>query len=548
MTAAALLLITLLNLGVGAAVTAYLLLGREPLELSRLERLFLPLSVGTLLNSGLAFLLTTLELFSLARFLFGVLLLTALTALSLRRRGWRPVRRAVEPAARLSLPLVGWTIPAGVEPLLLALWLAGAAALFMRPHEITWGGADAGVYVNLAAYLAEHGTLRIEDDVLAGLDPGLYDAFLRRMPDGTPFWSSGLLVPDRSGRIFPPFYHLHTIWQAVAYAVAGVPGALRMTAYWALLGSAAVYLTLRRLLPARAWWIALGALGGLTITALQVWFARYPTTEMLTQFLFWLGLWAFVRWSDDDYRRGAWGAIAGAAWGATFLVRVDTFFVWALPGVLVLLLTGWKRWAWSQAWFFAFLVLLPAAATAYALRFVRPYFENVYGYTLTVALGFWPLLVLGAAAGLGLLVLLARDRRGIWQGVERLWPAARLLIVVTAAGLLLYGWFLRPRLGSPLNYVNPWDNVPVQQWNHMSLRHLGWYLSPLGVALSGAGILLLWWRVDRKSWAVRCWARSSACFTCGTFAPTGCRCTRCGATFPWSCPFSWSPPRPCSPG
>jgi hypothetical protein len=44
-----------------------------------------------------------------------------------------------------------------LELLVLTLWLITAVFLFFRPHEFVIGGADAGVYVNLGAAIAQQG-------------------------------------------------------------------------------------------------------------------------------------------------------------------------------------------------------------------------------------------------------------------------------------------------------------------------------------------------------------------------------------------------------
>jgi hypothetical protein len=173
-----------------------------------------------------------------------------------------------------------------------------------------------------------------------------------------------------------------------------------------------------------------------------------------------------------------------------------------IPAALVALLAVERRWHRSQLWFFAPLVLLPLHATAHALIYARPYFDNVYGYTLQVALASLGWLIPVAVVALGVLLLLLWRGAQIWRGLERGWRSGRWLVVIAGAALFLYAWFLRPRLGEPITYVNPWDNITVQQWNHMSLRHLGWYMFPTGVAISAAGILWLWWDLNRRTWAL----------------------------------------------
>ncbi|MCB0034017.1 MAG: hypothetical protein KDE51_08360, partial [Anaerolineales bacterium] len=165
-----------------------------------------------------------------------------------------------------------------LEAAVLAVWLLVAVVLFFRPHQFLTGGADAGVYVNLAAQIAHSGTITMHDETLALIDPALYPALLRPQPEwfADPYyWLPAFNVPDQSGTIVPRFYHLAPVWQAAGYQLGGLEGLLYLTPLWALLGSSVIYLTMRRLW---SWpWAAVG-LWGLTLNALQVWFARYPTT------------------------------------------------------------------------------------------------------------------------------------------------------------------------------------------------------------------------------------------------------------------------------
>ena len=493
-------LLTLLNLGTGFGLLSLLVPQSLRPNLDPLEQLLLMLSAGVLANSLLGLLLAEAGLFFPWIPLALGLILTAAGCYQAwaRKESWH-----LPDLPALPVPFTQWMLPGRAEYLLVALGLLGASLIYFRPHEIMWGGADAGVYIDLGAYLAQQGTLVIEDELLAGISPDLYPTFLRTMPDGTFFWSSGFLVTDETGRIWPPFYHLHVVWLAAGFVLGGVGGALLLTPYWALLATFAIYLFARRLMQAspHGWWLALCVVGSLVITAIQVWFARYPTSEMLTQFLFWVGLWAFIVWAEADYRGGTFACLAGCAWGATFLVRIDTFFVWLIPGVLAICLYGERRWHRSQLWFFAPLIILPIYATWHALLFARPYFDNIYGYALAVAWQqFWWLLPIVGLVGVLFLLLLRRGRP--LAMLAQFWGTGRWLLLLGGVALALYAWLLRPRLGSALEYVNPWDNVTVQQWNHMNLRHLGWYMSAPAVFLAIAGMLRLWWDVQRRTWAM----------------------------------------------
>ncbi len=232
----ALLLLVLANFILGALLLVRLhsAEGKDAPAVDVLEFLFASLALGTCLVGWLALSLAEVGLFSA-----GLLALLWLAGALLL---WLWPGRARLP--RLMLPAAGrW------ELLLLTGWLVVAGWLFFRPHEFIHGAADAGVYVNQAASVANSGGLLVQEPFIAALDQELYPAFMReRLPnEGTRYYllPAFNLADDRPGLVIPDFFHLHPVWQAVAYDLGGVWAALRLPGLWALLGSLAVYLTLR---------------------------------------------------------------------------------------------------------------------------------------------------------------------------------------------------------------------------------------------------------------------------------------------------------------
>ncbi len=160
-------------------------------------------------------------------------------------------------------------------------------------------------------------------------------------------------------------------------------------------------------------------------------------------------------------------------------------------------------------------------------------------------IGDWPRLALE----LGLVTLLLTVIVALWRwprpvlALERLirrWRFALLNLAVIALGLAAtYAYLIRPEilnaevLSQPLRhdnwlrlqgYVGAPIEIPIDKYcvningelktrgdtekhcketEYIALANMvrfGWYLSPLGVALGTAGLLLLWRRLDRRSW------------------------------------------------
>lgn len=385
------------------------------------------------------------------------------------------------------------------EVALLGLWLAVAGWLFLRPHEFIVGGADAGVYVNLAASIHTNGSILIQDEVLAALDPALYPVLLRSLPstEASPYYllPGFYVMGEPRGQVTPQFYPLHPVWQAVAYGLGGVRAALLLPGLWALLGSLAIYLFARRLM---GWPAAMLALAGLSLNALQVWFARYPTAETLTQFLLWLGLWALGVWLMNEQAPAPFlGLLAGLALGQVMLVRIDTYFLLGIPLAVGVWLLWHGRLRREHGWFFVPMGLTAVYSLVHALWQSAPYFTNTFGYVLLMVRLYWPAVAATAVAGLALLLLALRYRQQLNElGRYRAWILATAMAVIVL--LAAYAWFIRPFTANVIPDWQDWyGGRPVANYDHENLRRLGWYLAPFGVWLGVAGMALLTWRFNR---------------------------------------------------
>lgn len=493
------LLLLLLATGSLGWLLAHHLLGPAPRFAGLpLEMAAASLALGVVSVGWVALLLAEVGSFSLVLLgLLWALLVGGLLVAGRWRWGQWPWQRPIAWVAPESTPLLPWGLPARAEGPLLALWLMAALALFFRPHEFLIGGADAGVYVNIAANVATTGALLIDDATLATLDSRLYPALLRPLPPGeaAPYYLlPGFYVPaSPAGRIVPQFYPLHPVWQAVAHAAGGLRAALLATPLWGLLGSLALYLTARRLW---GWPVALLALAGLTTNALQLWFARYPTTEMLTQYLIWTGLWAFIGWLRDEPPARLWAALAGLAWGAVFLVRIDTYFLLAFPVLGWLWRAATGRASRGDGWLFLPLLALAVHSVAHGVLFSGPYFFNLARYAVVKLGALLPLALSGALLGV---LLLWRWRRGWRPRLARAhWQRpARLGGVLLVLLLALFGWFIRPAIGATLVGVDWYGGNEITVADRENLLRLGWYLTPLGIWAAVAGICLLIWRGGR---------------------------------------------------
>lgn len=481
---------------------------------------FAALTLGVALMGWVALVLAEFGWYSLGRLaVVWIVLVVALAALDLRRRrtGRFPVGTAA-PAAVAS-PVFP-ALPRWVESLFLAAWFVAALWLFFRPHETVTGAADAGVYVNLGASIDRQGSILIQDDLLGALDPALYPGLLRPLPDNpvAPYYlvPGFYLIGEPAGEITPQFYPLHPVWQAVAYGLGAMPerlasgdssaGVLRgvraellLTGLWALLGSLAIYLLVRSF---AGWETAALALVGLSLTAIQVWFARYPTTEMLTQYLLWAGLLGLSLWLGGDGPARLWALLGGVGLGQVFLVRVDMLVLLPVVGLLVVVLWLARPRLVDRvalAWFTFPFAALVAHSFIHAWWQSRPYFVIHSGLGLRLLQVNWAIPVVALLAGLVGLWLLWRFGPALaGAGFGRYRRPALLALIGVALAFALYGWFVRPVVGQTVLRPDAYSGETLPLTDFENWPRLGWYLSPLGIGLGVAGLCVLIWQMNRR--------------------------------------------------
>jgi len=489
----------LLALPVLCAWTGLGLLHLLPIKRTTLDAatvIFLSLVSGVLLLGWVALVATELGIFRAEAILaLGVLVGAA--------GAWRAWRRGLK---------VQVTRTPQLESVFLIALIGLMIALYFHPHEFIFGGADAGVYVSLGASINRSGGLIVKNPDLTALPPGDVDMLFRPQPPNQlphyyqlPGFYAG---DDNAGLIIPQFYPLHPVWLAIAYSLRGLAGSLNLTPLWGLLGVLAVYFAVREAFG-RARLAALAA-GLLAITSTQIWFARYPTAETLTQFLLFAGLYGLARYART---RESWAAVlAGVALGQVMLVRIDTYFLLAVPVIYAAYLRL-RRQLDRRYWLFAGpLLVLTAHSLIHAVWQSWPYFYNTYfgGTKLPIPA---PILIGGLI--LAVAAFLALDRwvatresvatRSDWVAWAGTWW--RRVLTLAAIGLVLlaaYAYFIRPLSADPTKQFNYWyADSTIPDVEPLNMVRLGWYLSPLGLLLSVIGCaLLVRERTSERTWAL----------------------------------------------
>jgi hypothetical protein len=259
------------------------------------------------------------------------------------------IAAAVAAAARLRLRLppgagrLRLTVLVPIALIAIGVWR------FFPPSEYVIGGKDPGVYVNEGIQIAQRGTLFYRDPVVAAVPPFARDLFF---PDyhSRSYFSlrfMGFFVQDPdTGATIGQFPHLFPASVAIAYGIDGLTGARRTVGAWALRGLVAVYLLGARVFRRAA---AAAAAVLLAQNVNEVWFGRYPNTELAMQALAFAALLANARThvEDDPF----FAPVGGWLTALLLFIRFDAVLIVAAiaVGQLLGLAAGqrlrWRFWA-----------------------------------------------------------------------------------------------------------------------------------------------------------------------------------------------------------
>ncbi len=268
----------------------------------------------------------------------------------------------------------------------------GGFALYAHPAEYVIKDRDPGVYSVVAAKLARTGELLIRDPLVGAVEPFHEFEYGVKYP-GFYIHGDGLIVTQ----FFPGTFALLGIGDLMG----GLWGGLYPVLVFGALSVGAASVLGGELFGR---WAGLIGATLLAVSYAQVWWARYPSSEVLTQFFVLSGLWParFVR-----RREAVTGILAGALLGGAMLVRVDAFLAAAAVPLLVGrdLLLGHPLGRWTLVC--VPLLLLGGTALLYAATLGERYLDLIYelrvpglasrlapyllGATLLVALTVWAL-------------------------------------------------------------------------------------------------------------------------------------------------------------
>lgn len=397
------------------------------------------------------------------------------------------VRTARRAGLRFSADLPGVGVALGCA--------AVAAALTFPGFSYGVADKDPGGYVSHAIAIADTGDYSFVDPVLtAVVDDPTFPVQLTS--PGARF--AGIWIRDAStGTIVPQFYHLWPSLLATSYDGGGRSALLTTVPLMGVLSVLALVALVRRvgtsLLGSTGGLLAAGAAGLLLATnMLQVWQARYPTTEVFAQALYVGVLLGIVVALQTGWRPAA--GFAGLMVGIGWLNRADGLLLVALSVALGCALLATRRWDGRATWYAAGLAIVTPHALIQAYDLALNYSKaNSIPPLSVVAVG----TVVGFALAAGLcLTPLHRVADGLRD--RRVQVVLGLLVLGGAAGLMALG-YLRPRLFGEDFF--DYNGRLIRSYDEQIMSRLTWFFSLPGFALMLAGVAV----AGLRRWRAAVW-------------------------------------------
>ena len=363
-----------------------------------------------------------------------------------------------------------------------ALLLAvGSLGLYCRPAEYVLNSRDPGVYFLFAEKLARTGALLHRDPLVGAVAPFHHFVEGKKYP-GFYLYGQDLIVPQ----FFPgPFAFL-----GLGGLIGGTWGNLLVVPVMGAFAVGVAYALGSEVFGRRA-----GLLGAalLATSYAQVWWARHPSSEVMSALLVLAGLWFAVRFVRGA--GGLTGVFAGLLLGGVMLIRVDAFLAAAaippLFGLDLLARRPLRRWLYPGVPLVVFAGLAVLYLNTYGARYLYViYTEHGLKEALVLAPYAAPFVLVLAGA-----VLYVRGRWGTGIIGACLEARARRIALVGAIGvaiLALWAYFVLPV---------PWETLPdgsrdFYAYRTQILLRLVWFVTPAVAALGLIGFVLAARRMD----------------------------------------------------
>lgn len=268
--------------------------------------------------------------------------------------------------------------------ILVTLLIISSILLFFHPFPWIAGGRDPGVYVSTGVHIAKSGSILIKDPLIAQMNTSiqeiLYDVepasvygFISWANMNSKFQFPGFYITDlETGTITPQFLHIYPVWIAIFYSIFGLFGVFYVNPVFGVLSIISLYLLGKSLF---SWKV--GVLAGfiLMLNFAQIWYARYPFSEMTAQFFSIAGLVTFIQFNKSHDRYFA--IISALFFGLVLLTKAEGLMLLAPLGLYFIYIGLKNKWNKSCNYFLVTLFIILIYSLFDYFIFTKPYIENL---------------------------------------------------------------------------------------------------------------------------------------------------------------------------
>lgn len=377
-----------------------------------------------------------------------------------------------------------------VEAALLVVVAVAGAFFFLPGFHYAWNDKDPGVYVLHGFAIAEGGDVYVDDEVVqAGIDPPF---------DNAGRFSGMWTDIDHPGQVTSQFFHFYSSLLATAHDLGGARALFNTNPLLGLGSVCLVVLAARRV----AGTLVAGLVGALLVTSMiQVWQAKYPSSEIPAQFLLAGTMLAAVL---AIQRRWAGGAlVAGLLTGVGFLARPDGFLYILLgAGVAALAIAAGRVDRRVVAFLAGLAVTIPygvwnavVARPEYSASTDVPGGAELVGGTVAVVAG-------GFAVRASLQAARRRWPDAGWTDVGAVvqrWHRPLGAVVAVGFGVALLLFFFSPDIWGEQYHYNILSRREQRSFNELNMQWLTWFTTVRGMAVLWLGfcvVMLRRWRAS----------------------------------------------------
>ena len=473
----------------------------ENLKLSCLETIFIQIVTSIVITGWIAFVLAELGYFSLFRVLIIILVCSIIITLTFR------VKFNLSAFPKPKLNLVSLT---------LILIVIVSVGLFFFPSEyVVRGNMDANAYLCTGVELAETGSLIVHEPF-----SGYPEPIIENIKPYNQYTSTD----SEFGELHPSFLHLYPTWVALGYSIFGLRNCLYITPFFGLLGILSIFLLSKRLFNSK---VALIAATLLCLNFAQIYWSRTPFPEILGQFLFLGGAYAFIVFRRSDHP--FFSILSAVCIGELLLTRVEFIFI-IIPIIFYLGFTKYKPKSKLYLTFlvpFSFLFLhsvihnctiswsyvsplvkkeayevFKIVPRLFSLLFSQNFVRDINWYLDYIAqptTSFLRVYIFIGVIVLFSVFILTIDKVGVIKNAlanKRFTSTLRHLFVLLFLAFIVWNYFIRPQYFQPPPSMHLFDyRTHLVGFDAISLIRLNYFLiPPLGIWLAILGLLLLFYK------------------------------------------------------